>query len=156
MKIPRTWYVVTDGGRARFLQKRDAPRAFAAAGKAFDTHREFVSTHVHERSRDLGAERPGRSHESAGSVRHGLQPREDLHRTEKRTFVDEVAAALNDASARDEFDRLILVAPAHALGELRQALDAPTRRKIAGELQKDLTHVPEADLAEHFTNLDGA
>ncbi|HXQ46197.1 MAG TPA: host attachment protein, partial [Caulobacteraceae bacterium] len=118
--------------------------------------REFVSTHVHERSRDLGAERPGRSHESAGSVRHGLQPREDLHRTEKRTFVDEVAAALNDASARDEFDRLILVAPAHALGELRQALDAPTRRKIAGELQKDLTHVPEADLAEHFTNLDGA
>jgi hypothetical protein len=48
------------------------------------------------------------------------------------------------------------VAPAHALSELHQALDAPTRRKIAAQLQKDLTHVPEADLAEHFTDLDGA
>jgi protein required for attachment to host cells len=85
-----------------------------------------------------------------------VRPREDLHRTEKRTFVDEVAAALNNANARDEFDRLILVAPAHALSELHQALDAPTRRKIAAQLQKDLTHVPEADLAEHFTDLDGA
>ncbi|HXQ12757.1 MAG TPA: host attachment protein [Caulobacteraceae bacterium] len=155
MKAPRTWYVVTDGGRARFLQKRDAPRAFAAAGTAFDTHREFVSAHIHDRTHDLGAERPGRSYGSRGSVRHAVQPREDLHRTEKRTFVDEVAAALNDANARDEFDRLILVAPAHALSELHQALDAPTRRKVAAQLQKDLTQVPEANLAEHFADVDG-
>ena len=67
-----------------------------------------------------------------------------------------MAAALNNANARDEFDRLILVAPAHALSELHQALDAPTRRKIAAQLQKDLTHVPQADLAEHFTDLDSA
>jgi protein required for attachment to host cells len=67
-----------------------------------------------------------------------------------------VAAALNDASAGDRFDRLILVAPAHALSELRRALDASTQRKIAGDLQKDLTHVPEADIAEHLADLDGA
>jgi len=156
MKAPRTWYVVTDGGSARFLTQREAPRAFAPAERAFDTHREFVSTHIHDRTRDLGAERPGRSYGSSGTVRHGVEPREDFHRTEKRTFVDGVAAALNDAGARDEFDRLILVAPAHALSELREALDAPTRAKVAAQLQKDLTHVPEADLAEHFANLDSA
>jgi hypothetical protein len=48
---------------------------------------------------------------------------------------------------------LILVAPAHALAELNHALDAPVQRKIAAQLQKDLTNVPNADLAKHFSDL---
>ena len=145
MKHSKTWYVVTDGGRARILQKREAQ-------DAFDTHREFVSADVHSHTHELGAERPGRTHESASSAHHALQPREDLHRADKRNFVHEVATALNEANTRDEFDRLILVAPAHALGDLNHALDAPTRRKIAAQLQKDLTNVPNTDLTKHFAN----
>jgi protein required for attachment to host cells len=60
---------------------------------------------------------------------------------------------LSEASQRDEFDTLVLVAPAHVLSDLRQALDEPTRRKVTAELQKDLTKVPNADLAKHFTDL---
>ena len=149
MKHPRTWYVVTDGGRARILQKRDEQ-------DVFDTRREFVSPDIHRHTHELGVERPGRTHESANSARHAVQPRQDLHRAEKQNFVDEVAKALNEANTRDEFDRLVLVAPAHALGELNHALDAPTRRKIGAQLQKDLTNVPNADLAKHFDNLGGA
>lgn len=149
MKHPRTWYVVTDGGRARILQKREAQ-------EAFDTRREFASADLHHRSSELGVERPGRSRESANAAHHAVQPREDLHRADKRNFVHEVARALNEASARDEFDRVILVAPAHALTELNHALDAPTQRKIAAQLQKDLTHVPEADLAKHFAEIPDA
>ena len=149
MKHPRTWYVVADGVRARILQKRDEQ-------DAFDTHREFISPDIHRHTHELGAERPGRTHESANSARHAVEPRQDLHRAEKQNFVDEVAKALNEANTRDEFDRLVLVAPAHALGELNHALDAPTRRKIGAQLQKDLTNVPNADLAKHFDNLGGA
>ena len=79
-----------------------------------------------------------------------------MHRADKRNFVYEVAGALNEATARDEFDRLILVAPAHALGELNHALDAPTQRKIVAQLQKDLTNVPNADLAKHLSDLINA
>jgi protein required for attachment to host cells len=149
MKHPRTWYVITDGGRARIVQKRDAQ-------DAFDTHREFVSADIHRHTHELGVERPGRGHESANPAHHALQPREDLHRADKRNFVYEVARALNEATARDEFDRLILVAPAHALGELNHALDAPTQRKIVAQLQKDLTNVPNADLAKHLSDLINA
>jgi protein required for attachment to host cells len=149
MKHPRTWYVITDGGRARIVQKRDAQ-------DAFDTHREFVSADIHRHTHEFGMERPGRTHESAGSAHHALQPREDLHRADKRNFVYEVARALNEATARDEFDRLILVAPAHALAELNHALDAPAQRKIVAQLQKDLTNVPNADLAKHFSDLTNA
>ena len=145
----RTWYVVTDGGRARILQRRET-------GDAFDTHREFVSADIHRHTHELGMERPGRTHESAGSARHALQPRQDLHRADKRKFVDEVARALNEAGTRDEFDRLVLAAPAHALRELNRALDAATKRKVAAQLQKDLTNVPNAALAEHFADLHAA
>lgn len=148
MKHPRTWYVVADGGRARILQKRDEQ-------EAFDTQREFVSADIHRHTHELGAERPGRVHESANSAHHAVEPRVDLHRAEKQNFVDEVATALNEANAQDAFDRLILVAPAHALGELNHALDAATKRKVAAQLQKDLTNVPNADLAEHFADLSG-
>ena len=70
MKHLRTWYVVTDGGRARFLQKREAQ-------DAFDTHREFVSADIHSHTHELGAERPGRGHESATSAHHAVEPREE-------------------------------------------------------------------------------
>jgi len=146
MKHPRTWYVVTDGGRARILQKQDAQ-------DAFETNREFVSADLHHHSHELGTERPGRTHESANSAHHAVQPREDLHRADKRNFIYEVAKALNEANVRDEFDRLILVAPAHALRELNHALDEPTQRKIVAQLQKDLTNVPNADIASHFADL---
>jgi protein required for attachment to host cells len=148
MKHPRTWYVVADGGRARVLQKREGR-------DGFDIQLELVSTEIHSSTRDLGAERPGRGHESANAAHHAVEPREDLHRAEKLQFVDEVAEALNQANARGAFDRLILVAPARALSELRDALDAETGRKVVGELQKDLTKAPVADLAQHFADVGG-
>src|ERR1019366_2546339 len=152
MKHPRTWYVATDGGRARILQKQDTPDG----RDGFDTQYEFVSADIHGRTHELGTERPGRTHESANSAHHAVEPREDLHRTEKRKFVDEVAKALNEANAQDAFDRLILVAPARALGELNHALDAATQKKVAARMQKDLTHVPNGDLSEHFAALSGS
>ena len=90
------------------------------------------------------------------SARHAMQPREDLHRADKRSFVQEVAAALNQANTHNGFDCLVLVAPAHALSDLRHALDSPTQHKIVAQLQKDLTKVPDAELKEHFATINRA
>lgn len=148
MSHPRTWYVVADGGRARILQKREEQ-------DGYEVQLELVSANLHATTRDLGAERPGRGHESANAAHHAVEPREDLHQADKRQFVDDVAQALNEASAQERFDRLVLVAPARALGELSQTLDAATRLKVVGELQKDLTKTPVAELAQHFAGLGG-
>ena len=148
MKHARTWYVIADGGRARILCKRDAQ-------DAFDTQREFVSANVHRHTHEMGTDRLGRTHESATSARHAVEPRNDLHRADKKDFVDEVAKALNEANAQDAFDRLILVAPAHALAQLNHALDDATKRKVATWLQKDLTNVPNDGLAAHLVDLSG-
>jgi protein required for attachment to host cells len=153
MKLPTIWYVVADGGRARILQKRGRQ---GDRQEAFDTRQEFVSANLHSHTHELGTERPGRVRESATSAHHAVQPRQDLHQADKQSFMLEVAAVLNEASQRHEFDGLVLVAPAHALGDLRQALDGATQRKITGELQKDLTNVPNGDLAAHLADVSSA
>jgi protein required for attachment to host cells len=148
MSSLRTWYVVADGGRARILTRR-GKRAM------FDTHDEFTSSDIHSRTLDLGAERPGRTHESANAAHHAVEPRQDLHQAAKRGFIDHLAEVLNTANRSDAFDSLVLAAPAHALGDLNHALDAPTKLKVVSQLQKDLTHVPNAALSEHFSALIG-
>jgi protein required for attachment to host cells len=148
MSSLRTWYVVADGGRARILTRR-------AKTAMFDTHAELTSADIHSRTHDLGAERPGRTHESANVARHAVEPRQDLHQADKRAFVDHVAEVLNSANSKNAFDSLILVAPSHALGDLNHALDAGTKIKVVFQLQKDLTHVPNDALSEHFSALIG-
>jgi protein required for attachment to host cells len=148
MSSLRTWYVVAEGGRARILTRRRIQAMF-------DTHSELTSADIHSRSRDLGAERPGRIHESANAARHAAEPRQDFHQAEKLAFIDRLAEVLNAANRSSEFDHLILAAPARALGELNHALDAPTKLKVVFQLQKDLTHVPNAALSEHFSALVG-
>jgi len=65
MKSSTTWYVITDGGRARVVRRRDDR-------DAFETHREFVSAEIHGKTHDIGAERPGRVHESSGSAHRAM------------------------------------------------------------------------------------
>jgi protein required for attachment to host cells len=146
MKIVRTWYVIADGGRARFVERREPEGAY-------DTLRELVSADLRHQSSDLGSDRPGRTRDSATATSHAVQPRQDPHQAEKRKFVHEVADLVNEESAAGAFDRLILVAPARPLAELRDALDAPTLKKVAAELQKDLTKIPNAGLAAHLDDL---
>jgi protein required for attachment to host cells len=48
--------------------------------------------------------------------------------------------------AADRFDRLVLVAPPKALGNLREALDEKAKALVHGELAKDLVRVSPRDL----------
>lgn len=145
MKHQKTWYVIADGGRARFVERHEEK-------STFDTVREFVSPDLHRPSHELGTERPGRTHESAGTARHAIQPRVDPHATEKHAFAAQVGNELNQASTRGEFERLVLIAPARVLHDLKVALDSAVRQKVVGQLQKDLTRIPNADLPAHLSS----
>jgi protein required for attachment to host cells len=142
MRPPLTlWIVIADGEHARILQPD--------ADNELRTLRSLDSAAAHQRSRDLGSDRPGRSFESAASARHAVGERHDLHQMEKDRFVHLVADTLNEAAAYSEFDELVLVAPARALHELRSGLDGNTVRKLIGTLEKDLVKTPDHEMAPH-------
>jgi protein required for attachment to host cells len=142
MKHARIWYVIADGGRARFVERDERG--------AYRTVLSFVAADMHKRTRDLGLDRPARVKESANSARHAVEPRRDLHEAAKEDFIALVAQEIEAGHGRDQFDSLVLVAPPGVLTELKTNLGKPLATLVVGDLQKDLTKVPDHDLTEHL------
>ncbi len=139
----KLWYVIADGGRARFVA-RDDKGTFRTVGS-------FVATELHLRSSDLGLDRPARVKESASPARHAIEPRRDLKEAAKEDFVKLVAEQIEAEYGSGQFDKLVLVAPPGVLTELKNALSKPIARLVASDLQKDLTKIPDHDLAAHLS-----
>ena len=145
-KQPTTWVLIADGGQARVVVPTGTPTRYA-------TLREVVSAAKCTPSHELGTDKPGRMAESASATRHAIEPRTDPHEQAKTAFAAELAAIVNEASASHEFDRMVLVAPPPFAASLRKALKGTVRQKITRELPKDLTKVPDYELARHLDEL---
>jgi protein required for attachment to host cells len=142
MKPSRVWYVIADGGRARFVAQDESG--------VFRTVLSFVASDMHKRSSDLGRDRPARVKESANAARHAVEPRRDLHEAAKEDFIALVAEEIAAEHGSGQFDQLVLVAPPKVLPELKLKLSKPMAALVVNDLQKDLTKVPDHDLTEHL------
>ena len=146
MKKTVTWILIADAGHAH-VARNDGP---GQGVRLLDRPRFDV---VVPPGRELLADRPGRSHESVGGARHAMEPPTDPREVEKLKFLRQVAETMGREATAGRYDRLVVVAPPRALGELRQLLPAAARRRVSGELAKDLTHVAERDLAGHLATV---
>jgi protein required for attachment to host cells len=70
-------------------------------------------------------------------------------------FASQLATMLADHSAKDAFDRLVVVAPPAMLGNLRKMINPEVRNKIVAEIDKDLTRIPNNEIASHIENVIG-
>ncbi len=146
MKPIRTWIVVADGTRARFLVNEGPGRGLSEALPE-EAGAPLPPT------RELGTDRPGRVFESADGARHAMEPRVDWHRFEKQRFARSVARVIDRGANDRSFDRLILIAPPKTLGDLRAVLGHASRDAVHGELAKDLTKVSIHDLPAHLKDV---
>jgi len=144
-RAKKTWIVVADGAKARILERLVPNGALQPA-----SDRCFSESEAREPTRDIGTERPGRVHESADVARHAMEPRVDWHRFAKEQFAKSVAMALEDAAKRKQYDALILVAPPQALGDLRAVLGQHASALVENEIGKDLTNIPDHEIASHL------
>jgi protein required for attachment to host cells len=142
MKPKRTWVLVADAGRARILEGDGSGHLVQVEGLSFET--ELPPTH------ELVADRQPRSIESVGGARHAISKGEDPHRKEKRKFVETIAHVLEERLDRNSFDRLVVVAPPQALGDLRGALAERVRARVVTEVAKDLTKTPTIEIPGHL------
>lgn len=139
MKKTKTWVVVADGSRARLFLNEGPDKGLCPLPDG-----DIASEHPP--TREMSEDRPGRTFDSAGGGRHAMEPPSDPHRHAKRAFAQQLAARLNQAHKRNAFDRLVLIAPPQALGDLRASLNPAVRKKVSGELNKDLTHLKDDEL----------
>ena len=141
-----TWILVADGVRARVLANEGPGKGLA---DAFD--QDFIGENA--LTREAVSAKPGRTQESATTERHAMEPRTDWHRFEKHQFAKRMAEILEDAAKRKLYDRLVLIAPPQALGDLRAELGQHAKGRVTGELDKDLTHVAIHELPAHLGEL---
>lgn len=143
MKPKRTWILIADGGRARVLEALGIGHGLHEVN-ASEANNPTPPAHL------LGRAPPGRVYESVGHQRHAIAPRQDLHQQLEISFANQIAAMLDDALKSDAYDRVVLVAPPHMLGDLRKAISPEVRKVILAELSKDLTKVPNDELSDHL------
>jgi protein required for attachment to host cells len=143
MKQNRTWILIGDGGCARVLTRTGTDHHLAAVpGLSFDA--------ALPANREIGTDRPGRSHESHGTARHAIEPHIDQHAELKRKFVTGVLHTLAAKHNEGAFDKLIIVAPPTVLGVIRPELKGALRDATVREIDKDLTKTPIHEIAFHL------
>lgn len=137
-----TWILTADHQHAR---------AFAATGRTGAlTPVDGLTLDDHlPASHEAGAHRPDIGFAGKGGPGHGYEPRTTPHDKAALDFIDRVLGVLEAAASRDAFQRLVVVAPPRALGEIRQRLPVRLRDRLVGDLDLDLTREPADAVRRH-------
>jgi protein required for attachment to host cells len=141
-----TWVLIADAGRA-FVH------AYRGPGKGLQRLADETLTQHVPPSRDIAADREGRSMSSVGNARNVYQSRSDPHREIERHFANALAARLDERLRAGAFGHLVIVAAPKMLGDLRKALSPAVAETVRIELDKDLTKIPDAELPAHLDGL---
>lgn len=96
-------------------------------------------------TRDQKTDESGRTFATSG-VAHHAYSETDFHQLGEDRFAAEAADMLNARALRNEFERLIVVAPPRTLGELRKHYHKEVEKRLAGEVPKDLTGHPVSEI----------
>jgi protein required for attachment to host cells len=143
MKPVRTWILIADSGRARVLENL-GPGKGTTPVDGLASEASLPATH------EIVSDRQGRSFESSNATRHPMEPRTDPREQLKVSYLGMLVDQLEHRLQAGAFDRLVVVAPPHALGVLRGQFSDRLKAAIRGELAKDLTKTPDHDLPSHL------
>jgi protein required for attachment to host cells len=124
--------LVADSARAQFF-------TLESESKQLVERSTFVNGAARLRDQDLTAGDRGRSFDSRGGGRHGMEPSSGAKESAVQAFAEEVAKQvpeqLSDCGAR----QLILVAAPKFLGLLRKVLPADAKNALYFEIDADFT-----------------
>lgn len=129
-----TWIVIADGEKALILENEGDAQDFN-----FRTRR--VEEQENPPDRAQGTDAPGRR--SDGPQGHySAMDETDWHRLGKERFARDLADLLYRAAHAGRFERLVLAAAPHVLGDMRPNLHKEVTDRLLGEIPKTLTNHP--------------
>lgn len=144
----RLWVLAMNSTHARILRGLN-PHAATSAD-------ELVMQTEARKLRDIMSDKPGREF-SSGSLgrRSAVSYASDAIAEDRRAFIRQVLAMLEDHRRAGEFDRLAIFAEHEVLGDLRHLLPSALKAMLVREVPKNLLHLSAEDLATAvFNELD--
>ena len=166
-KLPVTWVLVADGGKAKIYQQTRTKRSVPLRGNARQPNLvESVSAELElvpgmqwqaesSGNYETGRNATGMVFESVGTTRHMNEPHVDVRKQVKHDFARHIAGEIDAAKEAKKFDQLFLVVAPRVLGELRESLSKASQKAIVGEIPKDLTGATPADVLKHVQDATG-
>jgi protein required for attachment to host cells len=136
--LHNTLVLIGDGQKALFLRNKGNPQQL-------NLQVEHILEQDNPATREQGTDRPGRSAGSVGAARSAME-QADWHYIAEERFAGTIADVLYRLAHGNRFDKLVVVAPAKVLGNLRQAFHAEVTERIVGEIPKELTSHPIPDI----------
>lgn len=133
------WVLIGDGKKALLLHNE-------GDAELLNLRRLSVRVQENPATSEQGTDKPGRAYSSMTPGRSSYQTT-DWHDLDETRFAVEIATEINRAAHAHEFKRLIVVAPPKVLGDLRREFSQEAQKKIAAEINKDLTNhaIPEIE-----------
>jgi protein required for attachment to host cells len=143
IKVPwESWVIVCDGAKALVLQN-------AGDNQHMNLQVRETFEQPNEADRDIGAGKPGRSHQADGLGGSAVEET-SWHDQAEDAFLKQVASKVDELVHEKDAKRIVLVAPPKALGKLRPNLSAGAQAAITFELAKDLTNIPIDQIERHL------
>ncbi len=144
MKIKKIYYIlVADSGAAKLFRAQDGL-------KEMEIVHEQSNPAGRKRRAELETDRPGQQRNDSGGM-HGLGGDSDAHRHESEQFARELCHLLRREHELRKFTDLLIAAPPHFLGDLRQYLSHDCLKVMRKSVNKDLLHVDSAAILAHFS-----
>ena len=139
MHLPHNAAVLVADGRKMLFLRNEGDEAYP----------NLVVEHAEEQANpkdgDQKSDAPGLSISSVGSGRSTMDE-VDFHQQEEDRFAADAADLLKQRALANDFESLIVIAPPRTLGELRKHYHDSVSARISGEINKDLTGHPTADI----------
>jgi protein required for attachment to host cells len=139
------WVVVCDGAKALVLHNTGDAK-FPNLKTVAVYEQADLPTH------ELGADKPGRTHSSAGSGSSSVT-QTDWHNQAERAFLVQLAHKLDAMVAAGKAKSIILAASPRALGMIRPAYSHALRAAVRAEVDKDLVKLPVHEIEKHLTSV---
>lgn len=146
MKKTTTLIVLVNGSHARFLLNE-------GPGKGLKELQNLELSRKSPKTKDIQADKPGRSYDRFGSGRHAMEYSTDPKLSAERKFLSQVIALADREIQRRDIGRVILASSPKVLGELRKIQTPRIQKKLYGELTKDLTHIAKHELSSHLEDI---
>ena len=139
MQVPHKSFVVVADGKKMLFFRNEGDSEFLK----LEVERKRVQDNPPDR--EQSTDEPGRSFDAGGPGR-GAYEETDFHQLEEDRFAHETAELLKRRALKNEFESLIIVAPPRTLGELRKHYHKEVEKRLTGEIAKDLTGHPVAEI----------
>jgi protein required for attachment to host cells len=148
----KQWILVADASRARVFSVPENNKP----NKPWLLEKELEHLASRAKATELTTDVPGRVRQSFGAgSRPAMDDPTDPKEVEAQAFAHELADFLEQGLNHNRFEQLVLVAPPHFLGLMREMVSEQVAKRIQWSINKDFTQLPARDLPDHINAVHG-